>query len=139
MELTTKGLQNVIVYIDDLLVHTSHHATYRQSLQQLFDQLRKANLKLNLKKCHFGSTNDTYLGFRLTPQGILPDSDKLAAVKNARPPTNVHQIGQFLGLANFFRTHIRNFSAISSPLNVLTRKDTRWRGGPLPPPCSQSF
>jgi hypothetical protein len=137
MELTTKGLQNVIVYIDDLLVHTSDHATHRQSLQQLFDRLRKANLKLNLKKCYFGSTNVTYLGFRLTPQGILPGSDKLAAVKNARPPTNVHQIRQFLGLANFFRTHIRNFSAISSPLNVLTRKDTRWRGGPLPPLLSK--
>ena len=139
MELTTKGLHNIIVYIDDLLVHTSDHMSHRKSLQLLFDRLRKANLKLNLKKCYFGSTNVTYLGFRLTPQGILPGSDKLAAVKNARPPTNVHQIRQFLGLANFFRTHIRNFSVISSPLNVLTRKDTRWRGGPLPPPALKAF
>ena len=115
MELTMKGLNNVIVYIDDLLVHTSNHADHRSSLQSLFDRLRKANLKLNLKKCYFGSTNVTYLGFRLTPEGILPGSDKLAAVKNARPPINVHQIRQFLGLANFFRTHIRNFSYISSP------------------------
>jgi hypothetical protein len=134
MELTMKGLHNVIVYIDDLLVHTSTHADHRKSLQSLFDRLRKANLKLNLKKCFFGSTNVTYLGFRLTPEGILPGSDKLAAVKNARPPINVHQIRQFLGLANFFRTHIRNFSSISAPLNILTRKDTRWRGGKLPPP-----
>ena len=139
MELTTKGLHNVIVYIDDLLVHTSDHASQRHSLQLLFNRLRKANLKLNLKKCFFGSTNVTYLGFRLTPQGILPGADKLAAVKNARPPTNVHQIQQFLGLANFFRTHIRNFSVIASPLNVLTRKDTRWRGGKLPPPALQAF
>ncbi len=81
----------------------------------------------------------TYLGFRLTPQGILPGLDKLAAVKNARAPINVHQIRQFLGLANFFRTHIRNFSAIASPLNALTRKDARWRDGKLPPLALQAF
>jgi hypothetical protein len=133
MELTVKGLHNVIVYIDDLLVHDSEYVFHRKSLQSLFDQLRKANLKLNLTKCNFGSTNVTYLGFRLTPEGILPGSDKLAAVKNATPPKKVHQIRQFLGLANFFRTHIRNFALISSLLNVLTRKDSHWKGGPFPP------
>ena len=139
MELVVKGLDNIIVYIDDLLVHNSDHIQHRKSLQLLFDRLRHANLKLNLPKCNFGSENVTYLGFRLTPQGILPGADKLAAVKNSLPPTNVHQVRQFLGLANFFRTHIRNFSLIASPLNILTRKDTLWRGGPLPPPALQSF
>jgi hypothetical protein len=133
MELTVKGLHNIIVYIDDLLVHNSDHAQHRLSLQTLFNRLPAANLKLNIEKCEFGSENVTYLGFRLTPQGIFPGTDKLAAVKNATPPTNVHQVRQFLGLANFFRTHIRNFSLMSSPLNLLTRKDTVWRGGILPP------
>ena len=139
MELTIKGLDNIIVYIDDLLIHNSEHSAHRKSLQLLFDRLRQANLKLNLQKCNFGSENVTYLGFRLTPQGILPGSDKLAAVKNATPPTNVHQVRQFLGLANFFRTHIRNFSLVSSPLNKLTRKDIPWRGGPLPPDALKAF
>ena len=139
MELTVKGLDNIIVYIDDLLVHNSEHVQHRLSLQLLFDRLRTANLKLNLEKCNFGSTDVTYLGFRLTPNGILPGLDKLSAVRNATPPINVHQVRQFLGLANFFRTHIRNFSLMSSPLNVLTRKDTVWRGGPLPPAALRSF
>ncbi len=69
----------------------------------------------------------------------MPGSDKLAAVKNATPPKNVHQIRQFLGLANFFRTHICNFALISSPLNVLTRKDSHWKGGPLPPSALRAF
>jgi hypothetical protein len=70
--------------------------SHRKSLQSLFDRLRKANLKLNLTKCNFGSTNVTYLGFRLTPEGILPGSDKLAAVKNATPPK------MFIKLDNFW-------------------------------------
>jgi hypothetical protein len=79
------------------------------------------------------------LGFCLTPEGILPGSDKLAAVKNATLPKNVHQIRQFLGLINFFCTHICNFALISSPLNVLTRKDSHWKGGPLPPSALRAF
>ena len=40
MELTVKGLHNIIVYIDDLLVHNSDHAQHRLSLQTLFNRLR---------------------------------------------------------------------------------------------------
>ena len=60
-------------------------------------------------------------------------------LKTPRPLKNVHQIRQFLGLANFFRTHIRNFALISSPLNILTRKDSHWKGGPLPPSALRAF
>ena len=85
VELTTKGLSNIVVYIDDILCHSSHHDEHRASLQALFDRLRKANLKVNLNKCVFGSQNVAYLGFQLTPQGILPGKDKLKAVRDAPP------------------------------------------------------
>ena len=139
MELTLEGIKSAIVYIDDVLVHTKTHDEHRKELQIVFARLRKANLKLNLKKCEFGSSTVTYLGFRLTPQGILPGKDKLAAVQKASPPSEVKQIKQFLGLCNFFRSHIRNFASISNPLNKLTRKDSSWKGGPLPKLALQSF
>jgi hypothetical protein len=41
MELTVKGLHNVIIYIDDLLVHNSDHIANQASLQSLFDHLQK--------------------------------------------------------------------------------------------------
>jgi hypothetical protein len=139
VEAAMHGVANVIVYIDDLLLHTSTHAQHKQLLQQLFDRLRNSGLKVNLKKCEFGATNVSYLGFRLTPNGILPGSDKLKAVRDTPPPANVHQVRQFLGLCNFFRTHVRNFSQVSSPLNKLTRKDTLWKGGHLPPDAFMAY
>ena len=123
-----RGLSNVIVYFDDLLIHSKTHAEHRVHLQQVFTRLRETNLKLKLVKCHFGTTNVDYLGFRLTPEGILPGADKLKCVREALPPKNVHEIRQFLGLANFFRSHVRNFASISAPLNKLTRKEVNWRG-----------
>ena len=139
VELAMQGLKNVIVYIDDLILHSNNHETHRQELQQLFDRLRKTGLKVYLKKCHFGSDNVNYLGFRLTPKGILPGTDKLQAVRDAQPPKNVHQVRQFLGLCNFFRAHVRNFSKIAIPLNQLTRKDCAWRGGKLNEEALRAF
>ena len=139
MELAMKGLDNVIVYFDDLLIHSKSHDQHRVHLQAVFDRLRATNLKLKVAKCHFGCTNVEYLGFRLTPQGILPGKDKLKCVRDALPPRNVHEVRQFLGLANFFRSHVRNFASISAPLNKLTRKDINWRNGILPPDALQAF
>ena len=139
VEASMKGLNQVIIYLDDLLPHSRTHEQHRHILQQVFDRLRITGLKANLKNCHFGSKEVAYLGFQLTPQGILPGRDKLGAVRGATPPKDVHQVRQFLGLVNFFRNHVRNFSMIASPLTQLTRKDVAWRGGVLPPEALQAF
>jgi hypothetical protein len=78
------------------------HEQHLESLDKVFTRLAAHNLRVNLKKCVFGSGETSYLGFRLTKNGIFPGTDKLKAVKEAKPPENVKQIRQFLGLCNFF-------------------------------------
>ena len=108
-------------------------------MDKLFCRLRNTGLKANLAKCEFGSTNVSYLGYRLTPLGILPGADKLKAVSNSEPPKNVHEVRQFMGLCNFFRSHVRNFAQIGSPLHRLTSIETKWKGGELPEECLKAF
>ncbi|MGI9161329.1 MAG: reverse transcriptase domain-containing protein, partial [Mycobacterium sp.] len=139
MELATLGLPNVIVYIDDLLIHTSSHDEHIKCLQLLFNRLRNVNVRLNPDKCEFGATNVSYLGFRLTPKGILPGTDKLKAVKEMPAPQSVTQIRQFLGLCNYFRGHVKNFATVAQPLTHLTKKTTGWLGGKLPPEALQAY
>ena len=142
MELALRGLEKfTLVYLDDVICHSpkDNHVMHRSQLAQIFDRFRKVNMKINLAKCNFGANEVNYLGFRLTPQGILPGKDKLRAVKNFTPPENVKQIKAFLGLCNFFRSHIRNFAMISAPLNHLTRKDSEWKKGTLPPDAMKAF
>ena len=52
-----------------------------------------------MDKSTFGTNETEYLGFHLTPSGILPGTDKTAAVRNYPAPTTVKQIRQFVGLA----------------------------------------
>jgi len=133
MELTVAGVPNVIVYIDDLLVHTSTHKDHIITLQKVFTRLRNVNIKLNPEKCEFGARNVQYLGFRLTPKGILPGVDKLQAVRDMKPPTSVTEVRQFLGLCNYFRTHVRNFPQLRDLLIFSPVKKLDGEAVPFPP------
>ncbi len=58
---------------------------------------------------------------------------------DAKPPTDVKTIRSFLGLCNFFWTHIKKFAIIAAPLFRLTRKDSCYKGGPLPKDSMAAF
>ncbi len=77
---------------------------------------------------------------RIWKQGILipgiysyngRDLTWLKAIKDAKLPTDIKTIRSFAGLCNFFRTHIKDFTVIAAPLFKLTRKDSKYKFGPL--------
>ena len=51
----------------------------------------------------------------------------------------MRQIREFCGLTNYFRNHIRNFSALAGQLSALTEKFASWQGGPLPATAKAVF
>ena len=42
-------------------------------------------------------------------------------------PKNMKDIRKFLGLANYYRRFIKDFSQVARPMNVLTQKAERWQ------------
>jgi len=136
MEKFMRGIPNVIVYINDLLIHSKYHLVY---LEKVLQRLEENDMKLSIEKCFFGNTEVSYLGFVLTPEGIKPGRDKLRAIKAAQPPTDLKAVRSFIGLCNFFRTHIKNFATFSAPLTKLTRKDSGYNGSPLPTEALNAF
>ena len=57
------------------------------------------------------------------------DPIKVEAITSWPTPTKVKDVQAFLGLANFYRRFVRNFSKIAAPLHNLTRKGVVWRWG----------
>ncbi len=66
LELVVKGIDNVVVYIDDLIIHSKTHEQHLESSDKVFTLLAAHNLRVNLKKYVFGSSETSYLGVRLT-------------------------------------------------------------------------
>jgi len=105
------------VYGETLKVHNDR-------LRDMFARLRMHNLKLQPDKCEFLRKQVTYLGHRLITEGLLPDYDKLKAVREFPVPTNTRQLKGFLGLAGYYRKFISNFSRITKPMTELLKTNT---------------
>jgi hypothetical protein len=99
MEGVLRNMQNVLVYIDDLLVHSDTHEKHLQILEQVLDRLRQNHLKINLDICIFGNKEVSYLGFTLTLEGIKPRKNKLKAIQGAKAPNDIKMICSFVGCA----------------------------------------
>jgi hypothetical protein len=81
-----RNLLNVIIYIDNLLIHSDTHERHLQILEQVLEWLHQNHLKINLEKCIFSNKAVSCLGFALTPEGIKPGKNKLKAIQTAKAP-----------------------------------------------------
>ena len=66
------------------------------------------------------------MGHRLTTQDLLPESDKVIAVREFPIPANTRQLKGLLGLDSFYRRFIPNFSKTAKPLTELLRWNTHF-------------
>jgi hypothetical protein len=62
-----------------------------------------------------------FLGYVVTPQGIEVDNSKVDAIREWPTPSTVTQIRSLLGLADFYRRFVCDFSSIAAPLHELTK------------------
>jgi len=134
-----RGLEGVLTYIDDILVHARGHEEQLRRLEMAFLRLRKYNLKLNVSKSVFGALEVTYLGYSLSGRGVKPGEEKLDAVRKFQEPDSLKKIREFIGLANYFRFLIPDFSKFASRLTKLTKSDSGYKEGPLPEEASEAF
>ena len=72
-----RGLEGVLVYVDDILVFGKDQAEHDARMKVVLQQLNAANLQINWNKCDMRQTLVKYLGHWLTDQGVCPDADKM--------------------------------------------------------------
>ena len=129
MNSVVRDIKSVLAYIDDLLVFSVTWEDHLHTLRKIFLALRKFRLKLQGKKCHFGCPKILFLGHVVDQEGCRPDPDKTNVIRSISPPRNVKELRQFLGLANYYRRFVQNFSSLASSLFELLKKDVSWKWG----------
>lgn len=112
-----------LVYLDDIIVYSKTKQDHINKLQQVFESLRKANLKVNKNKCVFMQEEIEFLGHVLNKDGLKPNQKKIEAIRNYPMPTTLRQLRGFLGLIGYYRKFVPNLSGITKPLTEATKKD----------------
>jgi hypothetical protein len=69
-----------------------------------------------------------FLGHTISGDGISVDPSKVEEVMDWKPPTSVHQIRSFLGLAGYYHLFIPDFSRIAKPMTELLKKGVKSLG-----------
>ena len=79
--------------------------------------------KVSIDKCQFCQTQVKYSmsGHIVSETGVSTDPDKIKAVSQWKPPTNLKSLQSFLGFCGYYRRFIANNSSIVRPLTDLTR------------------
>lgn len=120
---------NIIVYIDDVLIFADSPEQLRTITCRVLQVLRKNNLTLNSAKCEFEKTHIKFLGHELDEDGFHVDEAKIKDIRKFRSPTTGSELRSFLGLATFISPYIENFADITSPLWAVSSSKT-WTWGP---------
>ena len=87
----------VIVFIDDILVYSSSREKHAEHLRIVLETLREHQLYAKLSKCQFWLDRVSFLGHIISVEGISVDPQKIEAIVNWQPPTNVIEIRSFWG------------------------------------------
>ena len=114
-----------LCFLDDVIVFAKDFDTHLERLQIIFRRLRDNNLKIKPKKCEFLQTEVTYLGHKVSKDGISTDPAKIETIKNYVAPKTVTQLRSFLGMAQYYRRFVKDFSLIASPLHDQVKKDAK--------------
>jgi len=67
-----------------------------------------------------------YLGHVLSKDGISVDDSKVSVIRTHPVPQNVSQLRSFLGIANYYRRFIKNFSIKTANLRSLLKRDGKF-------------
>jgi hypothetical protein len=129
MDCLLKGIPNVAVYLDDILVTGDSEQEHLNILDRVFARLSEAGLHIKLSKCYFMKSSIEYLGHRIDESGIHPLSDKVEAIHKAPKPTSIQELKSYLGLLSYYSKFLPNVSSVLFPLYRLLRKDHPWMCG----------
>lgn len=113
---------SVFVYLDDIVVVNDTFEAHLRSLQEVARRLKAANLSINLQKSKLCVSELPYLGYILSSKGLRSNPERVEAIVNFERPTSLRSLRRFLGMSNYYRRFIPQFSEMSAPLTDLLRK-----------------
>jgi len=117
----------VAAFVDDVLVGTEMEEEYDEIVEEVLRRLEENNLYVKPEKCVWKVKKIGFLGVVIEPSGIEMEKEKIDGVLSWPEPRNIKDVRKFLGLANYYMRFIKDFARVARPMNMLTRKNVKWR------------
>jgi len=117
----------VAVFVDDVLVGTEIEEGHDEIVEEVLRRLEENDLYMKPEKYAWKVQKMNFLGVVMGQEKIKIEEDKVAGVLNWPIPKTVRDVRKFLGLTNYYRQFMKDFTKLAKPLNNLTRKEEKWK------------
>ena len=122
--------KRLIIYMDDLICHAPTFDSALDALSEVAFRLLKANLKVKTSKCVLFKKSVSFLGHRVSSEGVATCPEKISKVQDWPCPKNLTEVKGFLGLCSYYKNYIPNYGEIAFPLHRLSQKDVPFDWSP---------
>ena len=117
--------KNIEIYIDDMVVKSKVVSEHVGDLGNIFEIMRRHELRLNASKCTFGLGSGKFLGYMVTYQGIEVNPDQSKVIKSLQPPRNPKEVQKMTGMTTALNRFISRSADRCRPFFLLMNK---WKG-----------
>jgi len=119
--------EDTATFINNILVAIDTEEGYDELVEKILKRLEENDLFVKLEKYKWKVREVEFLGVVIGPKGVEMQREKVKGVLNWPAPRNIKEVQKFLGLANYYRRFIKDFTKIAVPLHVLVRKKQKWK------------
>ena len=116
----------VAAFVNNVLVETETEEGHDEIIEEVLKRLEENDLYIKPEKCVWKVQKIGFLGVVIGPDRIEMEKEKVDGILSWPEPKNIKDVRKFLGLTNYYRRFIKNFTQVARPMNVLTRKDVKW-------------
>ncbi|CAD7092814.1 unnamed protein product [Hermetia illucens] len=120
-KITSRMKRRVVSYVDEIIIPSKNIKEGLEALDEFLGILAEIGMTLNIKKCTFLATEVSFLGHRITKEGLLPGEVKTDAIQKFPTPSNRTEVRRCLGLTSFFRRFVQGYAQIALPLTRLLK------------------
>ena len=102
-----EGMPGIYIIAEDVLItgegETMQSASldHDNKLQQFLRRCRERNIKLNAEKLKLRNQEVPYIGHLLTAEGLKVEPEKIRAITDMPPPTDVKGVQRLVGIVNY--------------------------------------
>ena len=107
----------------DVIIWGTNQGHHDSRLDKILDIIKMMGLKINPRKCVFSVSTLTFAGHKKSANGISADPKKIDTIQKIKAPSSASEVKSFLGMTNYCHQYIRDYSTISAPLWLLTKKN----------------
>lgn len=112
----------ILAYLDNIIIYSRTWTEHLVYLQQVFEWLHVAGIRINLWKSKLGFQELKYLGYTVGQGQLMPQRTKVEAILNAARPQTKNHSRRFQGLAGYYSRFIASFATRASSLTDMLGK-----------------